>query len=106
MEANEPSALELLGSFLKRNREELSLTREELANRVECKLSDVIEVEEGRTPLSKGMALRLQEVLQMRDDSLYNLASTDTKHRIDERRRGILRDISAGNRRNIRRKSK
>lgn len=94
MESNEPSAL---GLFLKIVREKLGWTREELAHRVSCEISDIIEVEEGQATLSKGMALRLEEVLQIQPGSLYNLVSIDTKHRIKERRRNILRDISAGN---------
>ena len=105
MEPHEPSVLELFGQLLKRDREELSLTQAELARRVGCRLHDVVEVEEGRTMPSKGMALRLQEVFQRQDDSFYKFVScrenrtrktVGARRHLDERTRKILRDISGG----------
>ncbi len=106
MAAQNPSALEILGQLLKKDRDKCGLTQQALAQLVGCKLSSVIEIEAGRVELSKGMALKLQDALQIKDNSLYNLIAASQRDRakrksegrrgLDERTRKILRDLSAG----------
>ena len=106
MAAQNPSALEILGQLLKKDRDKRGLTQQALAQLVGCELSSVIDIEAGRVELSKGMALKLQDALQIKDNSLYNLIAalqrdrakrkSERRRGLDERTRKILRDLSAG----------
>lgn len=95
MTTHEPSALQLLGKLLlKRDRERIGLSQEEVARRAGCNVADLIAIEEGRSEMSKGMALKLQEVLQLPNDRLYNAVQSRDTAKQKERKRRILKDIS------------